>query len=102
MIKRDRKQPSVARSAFGSSESETTQFDVGVNIHDNITGEPLLTELDLARRQNRSVKTIRNQRVAGTGVRFLKLGRLVRYRLADAIAWENASLRVSTSDEGGR
>ncbi|MCJ2071263.1 transcriptional regulator [Methylobacterium sp. J-030] len=61
----------------------------------------LLTEFDLARRQNRSVKTIRNQRVLGGGVPFIKIGRLVRYRLSDVIPWENARLHSSTSDRGG-
>lgn len=62
--------------------------------------DTLLTEFDLARRQNRSVKTIRNQRVLGGGVPFIKIGRLVRYRLSDVIAWENARLHSSTSDRG--
>lgn len=62
--------------------------------------EILLTEFDLARRQNRSVKTIRNQRVLGGGVPFIKIGRLVRYRLSNVIAWENARLHSSTSDRG--
>ncbi|GJE09141.1 helix-turn-helix transcriptional regulator [Methylobacterium longum] len=63
--------------------------------------DTLLTEFDLARRQNRSVKTIRNQRVLGGGVPFIKIGRLVRYRLSDVIPWENARLHSSTSDRGG-
>lgn len=67
-----------------------------------IANDVLLTEHDLAHRQKRSVKSIRNQRLSGTGVRYLKLGRLVRYRLADAIEWENAGLRASTSDEGSQ
>lgn len=60
--------------------------------------EVLLTEHDLARRQNRSVKTIRNQRVLGGGVPFIKIGRLVRYRLQDVVASEDAGLRKSTSE----
>jgi hypothetical protein len=48
----------------------------------------------------RSVKTIRNDRVKGNGVPFIKIGRLVRYRLPDVIAWEDANLRLSTSDKG--
>lgn len=60
--------------------------------------EVLLTEHDLARRQNRSVKTIRNQRVLGVGVPFIKIGRLVRYRLQDVVASEYAGLRKSTSE----
>jgi hypothetical protein len=99
-MKRDRKHSSASCSKFASRSNEYPSFDLISDKRSHSVEEVLLTELDLARRQNRSVKTIRNQRVAGTGVRFLKLGRLVRYRLADAVAWENASIRVSTSDEG--
>ncbi len=61
----------------------------------------LLTEFDLARRQNRSHKTIRNQRLLGGGVPYLKIGRLVRYRLSDVEAWEAARLFTSTSEKVG-
>lgn len=60
-----------------------------------------LTENDLAARQARSVKTIRNDRVKGAGAPFVKIGRLVRYRLSDVMTWEDANLRRSTSDTGG-
>jgi len=60
----------------------------------------LLDETAVAKRQARSVKTLRNQRVAGDGIPFLKLGRTVRYRLSDVIAWELSCLRSSTTDEG--
>ena len=63
--------------------------------------EILLTEHDLAHRQNRSVKTIRNQRVLGTGIPFVKIGHLVRYRLRDVIESEEHSFRKSTSEYGG-
>jgi hypothetical protein len=61
----------------------------------------LLTEYDLARRHSRSVKTLRNLRVKGGYVPFLKMGRHVRYRLADVLAYEERCLRWSTSDQGG-
>jgi hypothetical protein len=63
--------------------------------------ETFLTESDLAARQNRSVKGIQKDRVAGGGVPFVKFGRTVRYRLSDVVAFENAHLRRSTSDRGG-
>lgn len=77
---------------------KTTAFETSFtsNYHDT-----LLTEFDLAHRQNRSVKTIRNKRVLGDGVPFIKIGRLVRYRLTDVIPWENTRLHSSTSDRGG-
>lgn len=65
------------------------------------TGGHLLTEIQVAERQGRAVKTLRNQRVTGDGIPFLKLGRTVRYRLSDVIAWEEARICGSTSDKGG-
>lgn len=62
--------------------------------------ECLLDETAVAMRQGRAVKTLRNQRVTGDGIPYLKLGRTVRYRLSDVIAWEQSCLRRSTSDEG--
>lgn len=56
-----------------------------------------LTEQQLALRQQRSVKTLRNQRVIGGGVPFVKMGRSVRYRLADVIEWERMRTTASTS-----
>ena len=48
----------------------------------------LLTEQQLAERQQRSVKTLQNLRVKGGSIPFVKIGRHVRYRLSDVIAWE--------------
>lgn len=67
-------------------------------------GEPverLLTESEVAARQGRAEKTLRNQRVNGDGIPYLKLGRIIRYRLADVLAWEDARRHCSTSDLGG-
>lgn len=60
-----------------------------------------LTEGDLARRHQRSVKSVQYQRITGGGVPFIKFGRSVRYRLADVEVWEESHLRISTSDTGG-
>jgi hypothetical protein len=48
-----------------------------------------------------SVRTLERHRVAGTGPRFTRLGRLVRYREVDLADWVNAGLRLSTSDVSG-
>ncbi len=63
--------------------------------------EVFLTEHDLAARHQRSVKTIRNLRVRGGYIPFAKIGRHVRYRLSDVLAFEEKSIRTSTSDHGG-
>jgi hypothetical protein len=60
----------------------------------------LLTETQLAERQQRSVKTLQNLRVKGGSIPFVKIGRHVRYRLSDVIAWEAAHTLSSTSDGG--
>lgn len=44
-----------------------------------------------------SVRTLERYRVAGTGPRFSRLGRLVRYRECDLEEWVRHSLRISTS-----
>jgi hypothetical protein len=60
--------------------------------------EVFLTEKQLASRHQLSVKTLRNARVSGSYIRFVRLGRTVRYRLSDVIAYEEANLVRSTSD----
>lgn len=53
-----------------------------------------------ARRCGLSVSTLNKLRLTGGGPRFAKLGRAVRYRVADVDAWIEASLRNSTSQQG--
>lgn len=60
--------------------------------------EVLLDERALAARWGISIKTLQNNRVYGTGIPFLKLGRSVRYRLSDVLTAERAALRSSTSE----
>ena len=61
----------------------------------------LLTEVEVATRQARSVRTLQNQRVLGGGIPFIKLGRAVRYRLGDVETWEE-NRRFSSTSEGRR
>lgn len=56
-----------------------------------------IDERQLAERQCRSVKTLRNQRVVGGGIPFVKMGRSVRYRLADVLEWERIHTVENTS-----
>jgi hypothetical protein len=60
--------------------------------------EIFLTEKQLASRHQLSVKTLRNARVTGSYIRFVRLGRTVRYRLSDIVAYEEANLVRSTGD----
>jgi hypothetical protein len=65
-----------------------------------LAGEAFLTETQLAARHQRSVKTLRNARVSGAYIPFVKIGRHVRYRLSDVLAFEEAALKHSTSEVG--
>ena len=57
-----------------------------------------LNEKQLAERWGVSVRTLQADRVKGTGVSFIKIGRSVRYRLEDVLAYEEAQRRTSTSE----
>jgi hypothetical protein len=59
--------------------------------------ETFLTEMELAARWHVSPKTLRNARVAGRLIGFVKIGRIVRYRLSDVIAYEARNSAESTS-----
>lgn len=59
---------------------------------------PLLTESDLAARWRVSPKTLQAARSQGRLVRFLKIGRAVRYRLADVVAFEAAHEMVTAAE----
>jgi hypothetical protein len=50
--------------------------------------ETFLTDEQLAARWRVSPKTLRNARVAGRLLGFVKIGRSVRYRLSEVIAFE--------------
>lgn len=62
----------------------------------NVT-DVLIVESQLAERWACSVKKIQADRLKGRGPQFLKIGRLVRYRLSDVIDYENSSRHQSTS-----
>jgi hypothetical protein len=60
----------------------------------------LLTEKQVAALLEVSVKTLQGWRYRGCGPRFVKFGRLVRYRMTDLEAFVLEALRTSTSDRG--
>ena len=63
-------------------------------------GADNLTEKQLAKRLNMSVKWLQKKRLEGGGITFRKMGSSVRYSLAAVLEFEAASLRASTSDTG--
>lgn len=56
-----------------------------------------LTPKEAADRLRLAVITLAHWRVAGTGPRFIKLGRKVLYPIAELEAFERASLHVANS-----
>jgi len=62
--------------------------------------ETFLTDQQLAARWRVSVKTLRNARVAGRLIGFVKIGRSVRYRLSEIVAYEQQNSVQSTSEGG--
>jgi hypothetical protein len=61
--------------------------------------ETFLTEKQLAARHQRSPKTLRNDRVKGGYIPFVRIGHHVRYRLSDVLDYERAHRMDSTSSK---
>jgi predicted DNA-binding transcriptional regulator AlpA len=59
----------------------------------------LLSPGDLAEREGVPLKTIYAWNYVGSGPRYLRVGRFVRYRLTDVVAWEDA--RYADAAGGG-
>lgn len=59
----------------------------------------LMTQRDLATYLFKSQAWCERARWAGDGPRFVKLGRHVRYRAEDVLAWIEENSRVSTTAE---
>ncbi len=64
--------------------------------------ETFLTEGQLGKRWFKAGSTLQNDRVAGRGPKYCKLGGSVRYRLSDVEQFEADALRMSTSQNGGQ
>ncbi|SNT59086.1 DNA binding domain-containing protein, excisionase family [Actinomadura meyerae] len=52
--------------------------------------EKHLSPQEFADREGVPLETVYQWNSRGTGPRYMKIGRHVRYKLADVIAWENA------------
>ena len=60
----------------------------------------LLTTTEAAEWLGLSPRTLERYRVTGEGPKFRKIGRWVRYTVADLDAWLEQCTRSSTSDDG--
>jgi hypothetical protein len=58
----------------------------------------LLKQGDYAKIRNCSERTIERERAAGTGCRYIKIGRSVRYKQADVFDFIDRHARQSTSE----
>jgi hypothetical protein len=58
----------------------------------------LLSQREYAEIRRCSERTIERERASGTGCRYVKIGRGVRYRRADIIAFIERHTRQSTSE----
>jgi excisionase family DNA binding protein len=61
--------------------------------------ERLLTQAEASELLRLSERTLERQRVAGTGARFVRLGKSIRYRERDLVAWVEARVVGSTSEK---
>lgn len=66
----------------------------------NSTATNLLDTSDLAALLTNKSNTIEGWRIKGVGPRYIKVGRLVRYRIEDVEAWLESQSRTSTSQAG--
>jgi hypothetical protein len=60
--------------------------------------EELLTSQEYALLRRCSVRTIERERTTGAGCQYIKLGRAVRYKLRDVLAFIEGNARHSTSE----
>jgi predicted DNA-binding transcriptional regulator AlpA len=61
--------------------------------------DPLLSDRDVEKITGRARSTLQKDRVTGIGIRFVRIGRLVRYRQSDVTAFLDAlPARRSTSE----
>jgi predicted DNA-binding transcriptional regulator AlpA len=60
----------------------------------------LLTQIDLAEYLSKSTAWCERARWSGTGPKYIKLGRHVRYKAADVLEWIEENSKSSTSDGG--
>jgi excisionase family DNA binding protein len=66
----------------------------------DLPDQQLFAVTELAKRLGVSESTLNKWRLTGVGPRFVKIGRLVKYRGSDVSEWLERQVRISTSDQG--
>lgn len=64
--------------------------------------DELLTEAEAAKLRRQSIRTLQAERLRGAGCTYVKLGRSVRYRCGDVLAYIEANLRKATKPTGDK
>ena len=64
--------------------------------------DPLLSDREVEKATGRARSTLQKDRVAGTGIPFVRFGRLVRYRQSDVKAFLDALPRCRSTSETAR
>ncbi|MGT2503855.1 helix-turn-helix transcriptional regulator [Bradyrhizobium guangxiense] len=67
-----------------------------------ISNDDLINEIEAARMRGQSVRTLQMERLRGSGCPYVKLGRSVRYRRGDVIAYIEARVVTSTTEADAR
>lgn len=89
------RKPKIA--VLSGNTTQTSAFALASRYTDSAGDHPHLNEQQLATRWGISPKKLQADRLKGTGIPFIKLGRAVRYRHADVMAWEERHLHASTT-----
>ncbi|MBR0969619.1 DNA-binding protein [Bradyrhizobium japonicum] len=64
--------------------------------------DDLINEIEAARMRGQSVRTLQMERLRGSGCCYVKLGRSVRYRRGDVLAFIKARVVSSTTEADAR
>lgn len=64
--------------------------------------EPLLSDCDVEKLTGRARSTLQKDRVAGGGIPFVRIGRLVRYRQSDVKAYLGSLPSYRSTSEPSR
>ncbi len=64
--------------------------------------DDLINEIEAAQMRCQSVRTLQTERLRGEGCPYVKLGRSVRYRRGDVLAYIKARIVTSTSEADAR
>lgn len=63
-----------------------------------LSDDPLLSEKTVAKMLSISVSLLQHQRLVGKGLKYVKIGRAVRYATSEVIRFREANTRQSTSE----